>query len=708
MHNRILSRIFLAALCLLAISVPAVAQYATCTVSGNLVDVLGNTPSKNIELTITIVQINGVNVTTYPKTTARSDSNGAITFVVPRSARIRISGPVYPYNAAGGKEVTTPPSATANLEDLPSASTIPTAGITIKDEGTSQGLFGTLNFVGPGVTITPSGSSATITINGGSGAVDSVFGRTGAVVATTNDYTWAQVNKTTSSLADITTRLYSDLQNIPSSFAPSTHASSHAAAGSDPLTLGQSQITGLVAALAAKQDSLGFTAENQANKATTFGTLNNTLYPTTQAVSNLVSAGYQPLSSNLTTFAGIPPSANVQTLLGAADYAAFRSSLSLNNLTNDAQTKASIVPNTAPASGQMLVGNAGGTAYAPVSISGDGTLTDSGALTMTKTGGVSFGYFATGTDASNLTGTVTAGRMPALTGDVTTSAGAVATTLATVNSNVGTFTNANVTVDAKGRITAASSGSAGGVTSVTGTSPIVSSGGTTPAISFDFSVANSFTAAQTVSLAPAANTSTTGFTLSSSNSATSGNQIYSPAFVFTGSGFKTNSTAGAQSLNYKIELQPSQGSVAPTNYLLISNQINGAGYVPTLRLSSGKLEVAHSSGGFFGSGIYSNGLWVDAGNAISLGGNGTAYAQISIAGAYIINSDTGFARDSAGVFRISNGSTGGGALITADPTSGNGPAWKFGARKAATVTLDTTQYIEVNIGGTIYKLAIVN
>lgn len=69
-------------------------------------------------------------------------------------------------------------------------------------------------------------------------------------------------------------------------------------------------------------------------------------------------------------------------------------------------------------------------------------------------------YVLTGLGFTDLTGSLACSQHPALTGDITTSAGACATTLATVNSNTGTFGSATkasiITVNAKGLVTAAS------------------------------------------------------------------------------------------------------------------------------------------------------------------------------------------------------------------------------------------------------------
>lgn len=75
---------------------------------------------------------------------------------------------------------------------------------------------------------------------------------------------------------------------------------------------------------------------------------------------------------------------------------------------------------------------------------------------------------------------LTTGRTISITGDLAYTSPSfdgsgnvtAAGTLATVNSNVGTFTNASVTVNAKGLVTAVSSGSAGTVTSVGGTGTV--------------------------------------------------------------------------------------------------------------------------------------------------------------------------------------------------------------------------------------------
>ena len=77
---------------------------------------------------------------------------------------------------------------------------------------------------------------------------------------------------------------------------------------------------------------------------------------------------------------------------------------------------------------------------------------------------------ATSGSASDLLfGQLPVGRLPGFSGDVTSGAGTTTNTLATVNASPGTFTNATITVDAKGRVTSASTGlGGGGVTSVFG------------------------------------------------------------------------------------------------------------------------------------------------------------------------------------------------------------------------------------------------
>lgn len=262
------------------------------------------------------------------------------------------------------------------------------------------------------------------------------------------------------------------------------------------------------------------------------------------------------------------------------------------------------------------------------------------------------------TDWSTFNGKQAAGSyITALTGDITASGpGSVGATLATVNTNVGSFTNANVTVNAKGLVTAVSNGTA--PTTYTGTYPIQVSGSAI-STAFGTTTSNLFGGTQTFTNSPVFSTLTAGTV-----NATAGGTVYSTATssVGIGLGLSYSGTMGS-------EIGGTSGTLTIATSSLYSGTTGQFPYFNATNSLTGTSSIFLSPAGNVGiaTAVPVNTLDINGNIAAN---NANSVLGFSYIGANLVNSGVGSANVDTLVVGTTTGGNGARGVVSTVHVSG--------------------------------------